>query len=106
MLKKLKKAKGELTEDKMVLFFELGKELGEDTVSIEEKNDKVCARRVYKSFEKSYLRIPVNKDWKIRHFSHLSVKDAEEIARNWISTELNLVEGENMWPNQSSLIEA
>ena len=43
LLKKLKKAKGELTEDKMVLFFELGKELGEDKVFIGEKNDKVCA---------------------------------------------------------------
>src|SRR6266536_443738 len=42
----------------------------------------------------------------MRYFSRISVKDAEEIARNWISTELNPVEGENMWPNQSSPIEA
>src|SRR6266542_6454716 len=42
----------------------------------------------------------------MRYFSHISVKDAEEIARNWISTELNPVEGENMWSNQSSSIEA
>src|SRR6266540_2961340 len=42
----------------------------------------------------------------MRYFSRISVKDAEEIARNWISTELNPVEGENMWHNQSSSIEA
>src|SRR6266498_2138145 len=40
----------------------------------------------------------------MRYFSRISVKDAEEIASNWISMELNPVEGENMW--QSSLIEA
>src|SRR6266508_4301430 len=42
----------------------------------------------------------------MRYFSRINVKDAEEIARNWISTELNPVEGENMWQDQSSLIEA
>src|SRR6266542_1202601 len=42
----------------------------------------------------------------MRYFSRINVKDAEEIARNWISTELNPVEGENMWHDQSSLIEA
>src|SRR6266542_328879 len=42
----------------------------------------------------------------MRYFSRINVKDAEEIARNWISTELNPVEGENMWHNQSSSIEA
>src|SRR6266540_7533006 len=42
----------------------------------------------------------------MRYFSRISVKDAEEIARNWISTELNPVEGKNMWPSQSSSIEA
>src|SRR6266540_5275213 len=54
LLKKLKKAKGELIEDRIILFFELGKELGEDNIYIGEKNDRVCERRVYKSFEKSY----------------------------------------------------
>src|SRR6266542_3551746 len=106
LFKKLKKVKGELIEDRIILFFELGKELGGDNISVGEKNDRVCARRVYKSFEKSYLWIPVGKDWKMRYFSCISVKDAEEIARNWISTELNPVEGENMWNDQSSLIEA
>src|SRR6266498_5234619 len=42
----------------------------------------------------------------MRYFSRINVTDAEEIARNWISTELNPVEGENMWANQSSSIEA
>ncbi len=106
LLKKLKKAKGELTEDRLILFFELEKELGEDKVALGEKNDRAYARRVYKSFEKSYPWIPVGKNWKMRYFSRISVKDAEEIARNWISTELNPVEGENMWSNQSLLEEA
>src|SRR6266540_7346978 len=82
LLKKLKKAKGETTKTKMILFFELGKELGVDNVTIGDKNDRLCARRIYKSFEKSYPWIPIGRDWKIRYFSRISVKDAEEIARN------------------------
>src|SRR6266542_3194580 len=96
LFKKLKRAKGELIEDRIILFFELGKELGDDNIYVGEKNDRLCARRVYKSFEKSYLWIPIGKDWKMRYFSRINVKNAEEIARNWISTELNPVEGENM----------
>src|SRR6266545_4860186 len=42
----------------------------------------------------------------MRYFSRINVKDAEEIARNWISTELNPVEGENMWQDQSLSTEA
>ena len=96
LLKKLRRAKGELLEDRIILFFELGKELGDDKIYVGEKNDRLCARRVYKSFEKSYPWMPIGKDWKMRYFSRMSVKNAEEIARNWISTELNPVEGENM----------
>ena len=106
LLKKLKRAKGELVEDRIILFFELGKELGDDNIYVEEKNDRLCARRVYKSFEKSYSWIPIRKNWKMRYFSRINVKNAEEIARNWISTELNPVEGENMWQDQSSLPKA
>src|SRR6266498_1934264 len=106
LVKKLKKIKGELMEDRIILFFELGKELGKDNIHIGEKNDRLCARRVYKSFERSYPWIPVGREWKMRYFSQISVKDAEEIARNWISTELNPVEGENMWHDQSSVIDA
>src|SRR6266498_3697557 len=106
LFKKLKRAKGELLEDRIILFFELGKELGDDKICVGEKNDRLCARRVYKSFGKSYPWILIGKDWKMRYFSRINVKDAEEIARNWISTELNPVEGKNMWYDQSSLIEA
>src|SRR6266511_4176725 len=106
LFKKLKRAKGELIEDRIMLFFELGKELGDDNIYVGEKNDRLCARRMYKSFEKSYPWIPIGKNWKMRYFSRINVKDAEEIACNWISTELNPVEGENMWHNQSSSIEA
>src|SRR6266540_2260540 len=106
LLKKLKRSKGELIGDRLLLFFELGKELGEEKVNLGEKNDRLCARKVYKSFEKSYPWIPIGKNWKMRYFSRLSVQDAEEIARKWISTEFNPVEGENMWNNQSSLTEA
>src|SRR6266498_2728814 len=106
LCKKLKKAKGELLEERIILFFELGKELGNDNTCVGEKNDKLCARRVYKSFEKSYPWILIGKDWKMRYFSRISIKDAEEIACNWISMELNPVEGENMWYDQSSSTKA
>ncbi len=106
LFKKLRKAKGELISERILLFFELGKELGEENVNVGKKNDRLCARRVCKSFEKSYPWIPIGRDWKMRYFSRISTKDAEEIARNWISTELNPVEGENMWNNQSSSTEA
>src|SRR6266542_3960561 len=106
LFKKLRKAKGELMSERILLFFELGKELGEENVNEGKKNDRLCARRVYKSFEKSYSWIPIGRDWKMRYFSRISTKNAEEIARNWISTELNPVEGENMWHDQSSLTEA
>src|SRR6266498_2677578 len=105
LCKKLSKVKGELISERILLFFKLGKELGEENVNVGEKNDRLCARRVYKSFEKSYPWIPIGKDWKMRYFSRISTKDAEEIARNWISTELNPVEGENMWYDQSSSTE-
>src|SRR6266511_2050983 len=87
--KKIKKAKEESTEEKMLLFFELGKELGDEYTLSGIKNYKTIARRIYKSFGKSYPWIPINKDWKLRHFRRMSNKDAEDIAQIWISTELN-----------------
>src|SRR6266542_4099027 len=54
LFKKLRRTKGEVLEDRIILFFELGKELGDDNIYVGEKNDRLCARRVYKSFEKSY----------------------------------------------------
>ncbi len=77
--KKIKKAKGESTEDKMLLLYELGKELGDEYMQGGDKNYKVMARRIYKNFSKSYPWIPINKDWKLRHFRRMSVKDVEEI---------------------------
>ncbi len=103
--KKIKKAKEESTEEKMLLFFELGKELGDEYTLSGIKNYKTIARRIYKSFGKSYPWIPINKDWKLRHFRRMSNKDAEDIAQIWISTELNPVEGENIWQSQSLLVE-
>ena len=52
--KKIKRAKEELTEEKMLLFFELGKELGDEQTQSGDKNYRLIARRLYKSFEKSY----------------------------------------------------
>ena len=103
--RKIKKEREETTEERMLLFFELGKELGDEYTQGGIKNYKTIARRIYKSFGKSYPWIPINKDWKLRHFRRMSNKDAEDIAQIWISTELNPVEGENMWQNQSPLVE-
>src|SRR6266498_5362314 len=52
--KKIKKVKEESTEDKMLLFFEYGKELENERTSGGNKNYRLIARRLYKSFEKSY----------------------------------------------------
>ena len=52
--KKIKKAKEESTEEKILLFFDLGKELGEEYTQGNNKNYKTIARRLYKSFRKSY----------------------------------------------------
>ena len=60
--KKIGRVKEELTEDKMLLFFELGKELGEERTSSGNRNYRLIAQRIYKSFGKSYPWIPINKD--------------------------------------------
>jgi len=66
----------------MLLFFELGKELGSEYTRGGNKNDKVIARRIYKIFGKIYPWIPINRDWKLRHFRDMSTKVAEGIAQN------------------------
>src|SRR6266542_1645273 len=104
--KKIKKIGEKSTEEKMLLLFELGKELGEEYTLGGNKNYKTIAQRIYKSFGKSYPWILINKDWRLRHFRWMSNKDAERIAQIWISTELNPVEGENMWQSRSSQMEA
>src|SRR6266498_1952861 len=81
--KKIKAVKEESTEEKMLLFFELGKELGDEYTLGGIKNYKTTARRIYKSFGKSYLWIPINKDWRLRHFRRMSNKDAKDIAQIW-----------------------
>jgi len=53
--KKIKKAQGESMAEKMLLLFELGKELGEEYTRKGDKNYKMIARKLYKSFGKSYL---------------------------------------------------
>ncbi len=46
--------KEESIEKKMLHFFELEKELGDDRIENEDKNNRILARRLYKNFEKSY----------------------------------------------------
>ncbi len=31
----------------------------------------------------------------------MTIRDIEEITHNWILSELNLIEGENMWQSQN-----
>src|SRR6266498_145583 len=78
--RKIEKAKKELIEEKMLLFFELGKELEDERMDCENKNYRLIAQKIYKSFEKSYPWIPINKDWKLGHFRRISVENAEDIA--------------------------
>ncbi len=66
----------------MLLYFKLGKELGEEYTKGGSKNDKMIARRIYQSFANIYLQIPYNKIWKLRHFRDMKIKDTEEIAHN------------------------
>jgi len=35
--------------------------------------------------------------WKLKYFSYMSIKEAEEIAHSWILMELNSVEEKNIW---------
>src|SRR6266542_907310 len=59
LCKKRKKAKEAATEEKMLLLFKLGKELGEEYERGGNKNYKMIARKLYKSFRKSYLWISI-----------------------------------------------
>ena len=78
--KKIERAKEESTEVKILLFFELGKELGDEYTRGGNKNDKVIVQRIYKIFRKSYPWIPINRNWKLRHFRDMSTKDTEGIV--------------------------
>ncbi len=66
----------------MLLYFELKKELGEEYTKGGQKNDKVLAWWIYKSFEEKYPWMPYNKKWKLRYFRNISIKDTEEITCN------------------------
>jgi len=55
LLKKVKKAREKSTKERMLLSFELEKEIGEDRVNRRKKYDKTLTQRIYKSFETTYL---------------------------------------------------
>ena len=97
LLKRISKEKGDSTKDRMLTFFELDKELGDDWMDEESKYDKNLAQQIYKSFEKTYPWMLFNKRWKLRYFHQMSIQDTEEIAHSWISIELNPVEKENTY---------
>ena len=104
--KRIDKMKQESARDRILLHFKLGKELSEEYIKGGNKYNKTIARRIYQSFAKMYPHMPYNKSWKLGHFKEMSVKNTEEIAHNWISTELNPIEGENIWPSQDQPMEA
>ena len=94
------------TKKKMLLLFELGKELDNEYSYGRNKNLKTQAWWIYKSFEQLYFWMPYKKKWKLRYFRNMSIKDTEKIALNWISTELNPIEGKNIWQSQNQPIVA
>ena len=96
LIKKVKKAREESTKERMLLSFELGKEMGEDRAKGGNKHDKTLAQRIYKNFETTYPWMPWNKNWKLRYLQKINAQDVEEVSYIWISMELNPVEGDNM----------
>jgi len=61
-LKKVKEAKEESIKERMLLSFELEKEMGEERINRGNKYDKFLARKIYKSFTAMYPWMPWNKD--------------------------------------------
>ncbi len=59
--KRINKTKQELTKDRMLLYFELGKELGKEYVKGGSKYNKTLARQIYQSFADIYLQMFYNK---------------------------------------------
>ncbi len=68
LLKKVKEAREKSTKKRMLLSFELEKEIGEDRVNGGKKYDKTLAWKIYKNFEIMYPWMSWNKDWKLRYF--------------------------------------
>ena len=79
-MKKVKEAREESTKERMLLSFELGKEIGEDRVNRENKYDKTLTQRIYKSFETTYPWMSWNKDWKLRHLQYI-IEAASDFVR-------------------------
>ncbi len=48
--------------------------------------------------------MPYSEEWKLQHFYQMSSTKAKEVAKVWISIELNLLEEKRMWQNLSSNI--
>ena len=96
-MKKVKEAREESSKERMLLLFELRKEMGDNRTNGGNKYDKTLTRKLYKSFAATYPQLPWNKDWKMRYLNYMSTQDVEELSCIWISIELNPVEGENMW---------
>ena len=90
----------------MLLLLEFSKEMGEDKVKKGNKYDTTTIWRLYKSFKKIYPWMFYNKKWKLKHFYQMSIQDAEELAYNWISIELNPIKEKNIWQNQDPIVEA
>ncbi len=98
-IKSLKKKiwKERLIKKKILLLFKLGKDLDSEYIFEGNKNIKIQVWQIYKSFEKIYSWMLYNKNWKLRHFRDMSIKNTEEITHNWISLELNSIKRENIW---------
>ena len=55
LIQKIRETRGELTENKMLLFFKLEKELDDKYTQNGDRNERIFAHRIYKSFEKTYF---------------------------------------------------
>ena len=96
-IEKIERNRKETHERKMLLLFDLGKELKGDYTRGGSKKDKTIARRIFESFGQTYLRMLLNEEWKLQHFYQIKKDQAKEITKVWISTELNRLEGESLW---------
>ncbi len=104
--KKIEESNEKTQEKKMSLLFGLEKELRGDYTQGGSKKKKTTARQIFASFGKTYPWMPYNEEWKLQHFYQMNNSQAKEVAKVWISTELNRLEGESLWRNPSSSIAA
>ncbi len=80
-MKKVKEAREELLKERILLLFELGKEIEEDRTKGGSKYNKTLARKIYKSFAVTYPWMSWNKDWKLRHLLYMNTQDIEGMSR-------------------------